>query len=336
MRVVLVRHGEKAHGVPPESTWPLQNRGDAGPLRRFLDNTGCTPTVILSSPWKHSSDTAEVLANRPNSSRTIAVNALSSLEPRRDVVASVGEVLDDAARAGVEIGPGDIVAVVGHEPHLSELLVSMTGRRSRPFERLEAVIVDAESVPALRAGLGVLRTRLPVRDFQEKELREKVRSKLIVTTFLAGFTLNAIVTLLRAAPPPGNVSIGGQLNIANYSVWTAAVSTLFVALVLFVSAVYVYDRLAMPEGFWTSEERPKFSRYWPQSFRDDFNRHGPLYAYMVRTWKFVFTPAVMFTLVGYFLLLALNAAWSVVFLSAIAVVLGCYYYNRARPRLGVD
>lgn len=300
-------------------------------LRKLLRNIRITPTVILSSPWKHCTDTAEML----NASQLQPVSVLSALQPRSDSL-SINDLLEEAHTTRLMIGDNDTVVVVGHEPHLSQLLMSCTGKRSRPLERLEAVLLESESVAALRAGQAVSKTRLPVQDFQEKELREKVRSKVAVTTFLSGFTLNAIVTLLRSGAPSGAVSNPLGLNISAYAIWASAITALFIALVLFVCAVYIYDRLAMPEGFWTSEPRPKFSRYWPDSFRRDFIRRGPVYAYMIRTWRFVFSPAVAFTVAGYFLLLALNAAWSVMFASAAAMVVGFYYYQRARPRLGVD
>jgi hypothetical protein len=206
------------------------------------------------------------------------------------------------------------------------LLTCLTSKRPRPFNRAEAVCVTAHSLSDLLGGQGQIAFRIPVVDYQEDKLRDKIHSKMSVSTFLAGFTFTALIELLKEPQ---------QLN--RYRM--AAAICLTWALALFVAAVYMYDRLGMPEGFWAYGDRPKLQRMLQRSrsskFEKDLRNHGPLYAYMVWTWKRVFTPAVAIALFGFIMILL--STWGIVIWGGlIALTVVILYYFIARPLLGTD
>ncbi|NIT58116.1 MAG: hypothetical protein GWN00_18370, partial [Aliifodinibius sp.] len=86
--------------------------------------------------------------------------------------------------------------------------------------------------------------RIPVNDFQEDKLRSKIQSKMSVSTFLAGFTFAALIGLLTKT--------SGDFTILQM---VSAIGLTF-SLALFIAAIYMYDRLSMPEGFWVYDDRP--------------------------------------------------------------------------------
>ena len=115
-----------------------------------------------------------------------------------------------------------------------------------------------------------------------------------------------------------------------------AVIFLILSLTLFISAVYIFDRLSMPEGFWVDQERPSFSQTRLESFRRDLTKNGPLYAYMIRTWDYVFTPAVIFAFIGFVAILLHTELWWLVFFCLLIVGFVFLYYRELRPKLGTD
>jgi hypothetical protein len=205
---------------------------------------------------------------------------------------SFEHVYDESKAAGVDLSGLQVVGVVGHEPRLSQLLTRMTSKRARPLERIEAVCLEADSFRALLQGGARLAFRLPVVAYQEAGLREKVRSKMTVAALLAGFAFAALSQVPIRAPSPASIPFQRM-----------AVTCLTAAVGLFVAAVYIYDRLAMPEGFWVYGDRPKGRQIRSRGFREARRQHGPLYAHMVWTWNWVFTAGVALGIVAFFTLL---------------------------------
>ena len=186
----------------------------------------------------------------------------------------------------------------------------------------ELVCVAADSFEHCLTGRGRIEFRYPVVNHGEEQLRGKIESKTTVSTFLAGFTATALIELLLKGAP------------FSMSAGIAAVS-LTGSLALFVAAVYMYDPLSMPEGFWVDEDRPTF-RWRGKTFEKHFRANGPLYALMVWTWKYVFTPAVALGLLG-FVMMLVSTGNSVILCGALLVLIGAgIWYLWFRPRLGTD
>lgn len=113
------------------------------------------------------------------------------------------------------------------------------------------------------------------------ELREKVRSKMDVGKFFAGFITLLIGILLKAG---GLDSLEEKLGIV----------FLISSLGYCIAAVFSYDRLLMPREYWTAltdEEEAE------EPFRD------LLRELMVRSWRWLFVPAVWCFGIGFLLVL---------------------------------
>jgi len=341
MRVVVIRHGEKRelHGKD-EKDWPLSEDGTlrVRELAGTLSRVDLLPRVYLTSRWEHARQTAEILAAGRGPelrSRVVGVDALTPGTEEEKF--SVAGLIEQAANQGIHLlEEGGVMALVGHEPRLSLLISQMGSRRIRPLDRLEAVVVQAGALTDLLRGRGTIECRIPVRDYQEEQLRPKIRSKMTVATFLAGFTFNALIGLLRDKDFP-SIELR-SFDLQSFFTLLPAVAVIFLtaALALFIASLYMLDSLTMPEGFWAGQPRPSFRRAWPQSFRENLNKHGPLYAYMKRTWECVFTPAVFLALVGFGAILVRTELTAVI-LSCLLIIAGAFlYYGIARPRLGTD
>jgi phosphohistidine phosphatase len=139
VRLVIVRHAiALPRGTPgvPDPDRPLTPRG----VKRFssaargLARALPRPDAILTSPWKRARQTANILAA-----------AWKGPEPRDTDALAAGDL--KALAQGLSRHRNATVAVVGHEPWLSELLARMLG--SSKSERLEfkkggVAVVDLE------------------------------------------------------------------------------------------------------------------------------------------------------------------------------------------------
>jgi hypothetical protein len=145
-----------------------------------------------------------------------------------------------------------------------------------------------------------------------------------VSTLLAGFTFTALIELLKDGKTPLT------------SLETVAVLFLTAAVALFVASVYLYDRLAMPAGFWLFGRRFKHPRRWSNEEEEIRGEHGTLYTHMVGTWNRVFTPGVVFAVAGLFAIFLRSRTPVAVVGALVAVVLTVLWYWRNQPPLGAD
>lgn len=193
------------------------------------------------------------------------------------------------------------VVLVGHEPNVSRLVGALTKRDCRWLDPGEGVCVIGT---LLEFKKGTARVEWATRRIDESELlKEKLQSKFAVSTFLAGFFIAALVELVK--DPEKLV----PLREARLTAWMRIAATICfsLALGLLFAAVYSYDRLAMPRAFW----KPMPERNKPRTsdrgqFAHDFRLNGALYAYMIRTWKWVLTPGVWCGVIGFLVLLVPN------------------------------
>jgi hypothetical protein len=367
-------------------------------LRALLETRGELPRHILTSHWEHAVESGELLGGCPTAETVRAcetgkprpadrveragkcVRRLNALTPKscthgfKDLLLE----LNDREPDGAVFRDGGIVAVVGHEPRLSQILTEITSSRHRPIERGQVVCVSAGRVEDLMVGRGSVDFRDPVVDHHEEGLREKIRSKASISTLFAGFTAAALFDLLvENMGRPVSTIVAVQATLL-----TAAVA-------LFVASLYMYDRMSMPEGFWEREGGRSLAMRWlelawgesvlkvlapPRRWlrggwswagahlprpitngfarigstwnsvlkdrhaqrEDDWRRQGPLFVYMVRTWRWVFGSGVLFAAAALVAMLidsdhpGLQSAAIAVFIAVTAV------YHRLRPRLGVD
>jgi phosphohistidine phosphatase SixA len=340
MDIILVRHAEREHKKPEKEDGLSANGQETAKetLKRLLrqrETAALRPfTTVFSSQYQAPRQTAQLLAE----GNKLEVRDLKCLEPDCSDL-SPKTLFDEADKRLAEGGDTAltseaVLAVVGHEPSISRLLCQMTGKDSRRLDRGEAVWIRGEDKQAFIAGKAELVYATRRENFAEK-LKDKIQTKMTVCTFLAGFTITALIEILK--DPEAIIKTSR----------VAAAISFTAALGLFVAAVYVYDELSMPPEFWGSDtgEKPSGRR----QFGHDARLNDNLYAYMVRAWRFLFTPAVCMSMIGFFALLFFNLRYPHLGMppraAVAALISGCtlglgiavLLYQRLRPRrLAVD
>ncbi|HEX8863214.1 MAG TPA: hypothetical protein VGC06_29805 [Actinomycetes bacterium] len=340
MQIILVRHGSRRHDGDEDSAASLSEAGKAEveQLASALRQLGTAPTVCLTSTKLHAEQTGEILTAALRGRTPLSLEALDRTTPAFDLFGAV-------RKQGVTLSPSDVVVIAGHEPALGQLAMNLTSSRHRPLHHAEAVCLAADDPLDFLKGRAKIEYRHPAVDYQEASLREKIRSKAHIATFLAGFTFSALIELLLGSDARSGLRI-------------AAIICLTLALALFVGSIYAYDTLGMPQGYWlyggrsrrvvkllatirmqvlrqplvwrTRDERQ--NEHLDQTFR----RHGPLYVYMVSTWRVVFTPAVLLALAGFIALVLDTSDWRIYLGAALSLVAVTLFYLRVRPDLGID
>ncbi len=138
MRLIIIRHAIAVpRGTPgiPDEDRPLTREGElkfretAKGLARLVDR----PDALLTSPWLRARQTA-----------ALAAAAWGDIEPKDTAALASGSFEDQAAV--LDRYPEDaIVAVVGHEPWVSELLARLLGTRREErltFKKGGAALVE--------------------------------------------------------------------------------------------------------------------------------------------------------------------------------------------------
>ncbi len=323
IRILLIRHA--AYGKPgagrASKDMPLSPEGQkqTRSLAANLTRLEAVPDLVLTSAYEHSQEMARLLSGELGIAAEPA--PLAALTPH-DKTSTLEDALFQARQIAAQLGGRGTVALVGHEGRLSNLLARLTGRRYRPFlVHAEVVSVTGPSWLDLLRGRGEVEFRYPVVDYQEAELRPKIVSKMTVSTFLAGFTFTALMLLL-------------QLGVDSF--WRLLAALLLIAaLVLFLAAIYIYDRLSMPEGLWIQSGLDGSAEVAPGP-PDAVREYGPLYFYMIATWGRFFTPAVWCLILGFLALLVASGNRVLMAAAPRLVLLGLVLYETFKPRLGVD
>lgn len=156
MRLLIIRHAIAVpRGTPglPDEERPLTPEGEAKfreaakGLAALVDR----PDALLTSPWRRAKQTA-----------SIAAAAWGRIEPV-EATALAGGSFEEQAEVLDRYPEDATVAVVGHEPYVSELLGRLLGSRHDDrltFKKGGAALVE---VPGPLAGGGTLAWFLPPR-----------------------------------------------------------------------------------------------------------------------------------------------------------------------------
>lgn len=156
MRLLIVRHAIAVpRGTPglPDPERPLTPRGiarfesAAAGLARALPR----PDAVLTSPWKRARQTAKILCR-----------AFGRLEPE-NTPALAGGGFEALARVLLAHRKDACVALVGHEPWLSELLARLLGSSEEGPLELKKGGVAVVDLPGRPDGGGKLVAYLPPR-----------------------------------------------------------------------------------------------------------------------------------------------------------------------------
>ena len=307
-----MRHASRRQDQP-ESTAPLAEEGRRRAQETALAVAATLPPfdLVLRSDTPAAKETADQLIRPPDA----LVKVSAALAPDRDHIMLADLEPELMAKPNV-------VAVIGHHPGITRLLRDLTGRDCRTIDRGEAIWVNCwDGQAAVEGTFGS--------KYTAEALRKKIELKMTVSTFLAGFTIPVLVELVKE-PERG-------FNLQQ----TVATILFTSAFCLFVLAVYMYDELLMPNEYWGPvEEKHQPATTARSAFAHHYRLNGRLYAYMVRTWNFFFTPAVGLTALGFLALIL--GKWpreyvlEVVLGCAGALILSVFAHRRWRPQLGIE
>jgi hypothetical protein len=342
MKVIIVRH----------DVGPNKNREPGEPnideLTKVMKNLELGNVVVFSSQSQDARQTREALGNIW-SKNIIGLPELTDRPSPSDLVECI---LDDIERkVPGKPGADTTWVLIGHHPRLSQFLARVTGTRQRPLGHLHAVCISAADPTHLRIGLGHIEWRYPTLDIEGDKLGPKLQSKIVVGALLAGFDFTALLELLKEREKTPVIKGTSLLTsqISDYfefwnwksDQWTIAFNSLSilclsVALVLFIASVYIFDTLAMPEGFLAHiPQRPRITKPRGRFYNNEIWL-GFVYASMINTWRWVFTPAVILSALAVLLLVArLRSVWLLVFWFGLVVLAGFYYF-RWTPRRMID
>jgi phosphohistidine phosphatase SixA len=347
MRVIIARHGDEKRVTEGEATERREAFG------QFIRRLELKDVVVFSSPSPDAKKTSAVVIGNLGSSEEIELHELSD-RPDSDLVESILDEAEDKLRG--KSPAADTWILIGHHPRLSQFLTRITGKRARPLGHLHAVCISAADPTDLRLGRGHIQWRYPCSDVKGDKLGPKLQSKMVVGALLAGFDFTALLELLKDPKKTGVIKGAALLSQPqiylkfwewNDHQWTIAFNSLAifclsVALVLFIASVYIFDTLAMPEGFLAHEpEWPRIARLIDRlrrkkTFHNNVIWFGFVYASMIHTWGWVFSPAVALSALAALLLVGrlhsgpLLAAWIGV------MVLAGLYYLIWKPQRMID
>ena len=165
MQLVIIRHAiaedpkEFATTGRPDAQRPLTEDGVARMKRGVRGLRELVPelNLIATSPYVRAMETAKIVANAYKGTRIVIIHELVPGESGESFVAWLRELKDVP-----------VVAVVGHEPHLSGLASWLLGAGARSFIDLKkgaALSMEFEGAPA--AGTGVLHWALTPKQLRD-------------------------------------------------------------------------------------------------------------------------------------------------------------------------
>ena len=146
-RLFLIRHGiaaKRADVYPDDGKRPLTGRGVAGLRReaRGLAALGVSIDQVLTSPLVRARQTAELMAADLGGA---PIANVASLAPG----GKYSDVLDDLARYARRAN----IALVGHEPDISELERRLLGvRGAMPFKKGAVCCIEFDALPPTGPG----------------------------------------------------------------------------------------------------------------------------------------------------------------------------------------
>lgn len=157
MQLLVIRHAiamereDFAKSSRPDSDRPLTDTGRRRMRKnaRGLQRIAPLPDLIATSPWLRAADTARVIAETLGVERMETVDQMTPDHHPRDLAAWLNE-----------LGDTSTVAVVGHEPHLGELVTWLMGGTGSNVEFKKGGVSLLRIDGAVEAGSAVLQWHL--------------------------------------------------------------------------------------------------------------------------------------------------------------------------------
>jgi phosphohistidine phosphatase SixA len=333
----------------------------AGRLCDELDSMNITVTKIMCGEHRAARDTAKiyerVLRERgsPQVSRDSNVEWLTPRPDRtadviktkaKNAIKDMRTVEDDGALSQ----PGSACILVGHQPDLTEIARGLLGRRYLIFRALPSgqLPIGSSEAALLQFGEnGRLRWILTEKPKELlDELKDKVKSEYDVAKFFLGAFVVNTGLLLNAGIWSTRGSQGGFTPADKVLVILAVIAAM-ASLALTAATLFSYDKLMMPEEFWSDNSRrsgtstngAKMASRWTIS-RPPSQAHVVLFYEMVHVWKVFFIPAIVsaFLAIGLLVIAFAHRAmlvpdtWSfgVAIFATFILVAAFYYWKRSR------
>jgi phosphohistidine phosphatase SixA len=126
---------------------------------RLNNKEALRPDVYLTSTYRHAVETAEILRDADAATAIIEVPGLTP-DTSTAQRFSLAAIREDAVKVGANFNQVTTVALVGHEDRLSNLAGMLTGTGVARLDRLEALVLEAESIDAAIAGHAVVTKRI--------------------------------------------------------------------------------------------------------------------------------------------------------------------------------
>jgi hypothetical protein len=301
-----------------------------------------TKLVVPYEPWD------ELLPSRLEQTPSGALSRIDEL------IKQLGTAQED--NVVEQVGKGNAVLVVGHQPQMGWLSDYLSGRsRSVPIAASEVLCLRLQETR--KGWRGPLYWQLVPDDSENLDaLADKVKGKMDSAKLLSAVITLALTALLGvlldtnrwtglAAPMAAlaGLSYNGQAAIK------VAFALLLAALALYLLTMYYYDRLLMPTRFWAERPDRSGDGVWnrlgksrgrrarvPQ--RPPSSSAWVVFRNMQRTWFWLFTPANI--LVGLALVVLAAAllrldGWVWAVLAAFALFIGLWAWW-FRPILGSE
>lgn len=212
-------------------------------------------------------------------------------------------------------------------------------------------------------------TLVPSDDESFKEVREKIKSKMdtakILGTVIAGIFTFLLGILADPTKYKGLVNFSdsdvdlldsvGRYRSCTAGIWRdfrslavfpdascavlmthASMAFLFLALCLYLRAMYAYDSLLMPKRFWAEALGKRHPRWLVE--RPPSSSAWVLFQNMMRVWRWSFSPATLSLAMGLIGLAWVASRLRSEFVIALLGVFCLYalFHRLSRPRLGVE
>lgn len=162
MDIILIRHGKK-EPHSPDNEAPLAPKGltQVDHLEDQLAHLKLRPEIYLTSKYKRAKQTAERLSYNPDvvypiDALTPDNNTPTDPDPSSEQIFET--IIDEAKGEGIELGQQTIVAIVGHEPKLGQILASLTSTPVQPVKMGKGIWVRAASLADFLHGKGKIQT----------------------------------------------------------------------------------------------------------------------------------------------------------------------------------
>jgi phosphohistidine phosphatase SixA len=333
----------------------------AAALREQLCHQPAATPITLGQVWTgdyaHTRESARIVAGTLGpitSSEFIDLDPATFWPHPREALHAIIDRLRttlNSYRANAGANSPNAVIVVGHQPQLSWIAQCVLGK-GLPVTTSEVICLEIseEWLRNRRTYRNAVRWTIEPRDKETlSELRDKIKSKMDVTKVLGGFIFATLAILLDTSKIKSLIDDQVLWNGVNlrYNAALVAAVLLILAGSLYMATLFAYDRLLMPIRFWSEAldgEQPRWLVARPPS-----SSAYVLYQNMMRIWTWMFLPATVCVICGFFIFTAAvfrpgsflgQSAEVTLGLTAGALAVGVvwffWHYRRFGPRLGTE